>query len=70
MITSDCPEGVADLARRRTKTLVAGLVSLVVVALGGAAFAATEPGRRLVKKVASWFERAPDPVMGKICPRD
>jgi hypothetical protein len=70
VITSDCPEGELERASRRAKTLVAGLVSLVVVALGGIAFAATEPGQRIVRKVASWFERAPEPVMGKICPRD
>jgi hypothetical protein len=56
VITSDCPEGRAARARRRAKTLVAGLVSLVIVALGGKVFAATEPGQRLARRFATWFE--------------
>jgi hypothetical protein len=80
VITRDCPEGLLDRARRRSEMLFASLALLVVAILGGVAFAASEPGRRLMAWCApetrpqtrpqtmpqTMPQTTPEPMMGAI----
>ncbi len=62
VITADCPVGIADRARRRLSTLATSAVVLLLTVIGGAAFARTDTGRRIVDRVSALLNPPADPV--------